>query len=101
MKLLTRTVRNYVLFSVLLLLISTPLFYFSIQWLFVKQIDQELRSHKSEFYELLPLLKTENEMKFFGLMNDELLLKESLYLMQNDSLLTEDIFNVKENEMHP
>ena len=64
MKLLTRTVRNYVLFSALLLLIATPLFYFSIQWLFVNQIDRELRSHKNEFHELLPLLNTEEERIF-------------------------------------
>lgn len=101
MKLLTRTVRNYVLFSALLLLIATPLFYISIQWLFVDNIDRELRSHKNEFHELLPLLKTENELKFFELMNDEFLLKESLSLMQNDSLLTEDVFNEKGNETHP
>ena len=101
MKLLTRTVRNYVLFSALLLLIATPLFYFSIRWLFVNQIDGELRSHKNEFNELLPLLNTEKEMKFFEKMNDEFLLKESLYLMQNDSFLTVDIINDKQNEIHP
>lgn len=101
MKLLARTVRNYVLFSALLLLIATPLFYFSIQWLFVNQIDRELRSHKREFHELLPLLNTVDEMEFFEKMNDEFLLRESQYLMQSDSLLTMDIVNPKENEIHP
>jgi signal transduction histidine kinase len=101
MKLLTRTVRNYVLFSALLLLIATPVFYFSIQWLFINQIDRELRSHKNEFHELLPLLNTEEEMEFFEKMNDEFLLRESQYLMQNDSLLTMDIVNPKKNEIHP
>jgi len=101
MKLLTRTVRNYVLFSALLLLIATPLFYFSIQWLFVNKMDGELRSHKNEFHELLPLLKTENDMDFFKRMNDEFVLKESQYLMQNDSFLTVDIIGAEENEIHP
>jgi len=101
MKLLTRTVRNYVLFSALLFSVSTPLFYFSIQWLFVNKIDRELKSHKNEFHELLPLLKTENDINFFSLMNDEFLLKESSYLMQNDSFLMVDIFNSKEEEIHP
>jgi signal transduction histidine kinase len=67
----------------------------------VNKIDRELKSHKNEFHELLPLLKTENEMKFFSLMNDEFLLKESVYLMQNDSFLMEDIFNSREEEIHP
>lgn len=98
---MTRTVRNYVLFSALLLLIATPLFYFSIQWLFVNQIDQELRSHQDEFHELLPLLNTEKEMEFFETMNDEFLLQESTYLMKEDSFLTVDILNTKDNEIHP
>lgn len=101
MKLLTRTVQNYVLFSALLLLISIPLFYYAIQWLFVHKMDRELRSHKSEFYKLIPLLKTDQDIKFFSLMNDEFLLRETSYLMQTDSLLTKDIFNDKEDEMHP
>jgi hypothetical protein len=64
-------------------------------------MDRELRSHKSEFYKLIPLLKTEHDIKFFSLMNDEFLLRESSYLMQTDSLLTKNIFNDKEDEMHP
>jgi signal transduction histidine kinase len=67
----------------------------------VNKIDRELRSHKNEFHELLPLLKTENEMKFFSLMNDEFLLKESSYLMQKDSFLMENIFNSRDKEIHP
>jgi signal transduction histidine kinase len=101
MKLLTRTVRNYVLFSALLLMVCTPVFYFSIQGLFVHKIDQELLSHKKEFYELLPLLKTKNEFEFFSRMNDELLLKESSHLLEADSFMTEDVYCGKEKEVHP
>jgi signal transduction histidine kinase len=101
MKLLTRTVRNYVLFSTLLLMVCTPVFYFFIQRLFVHKIDQELLSHKEEFHELLPLLKTKSEFDFFGRMNDELLLKESPHPLKADSFVTETIYNDTEKEMHP
>jgi len=101
MKLLTRTVRNYVIFSGLLLLVCTPLFYFSIQGLFEQNMDKELVSHKAEFYELLPLLKTADDLKFFSLMNDEFLLKESDQLIERDSILTVSIYNEHEREMHP
>ena len=101
MKLLTRTVRNYVIFSALLLLVSTPLFYFAIQQLFVHQMDRELLSHKREFYELVPMLKNEDDLKLFGLMNDEFLLKENGYPIQVDSLITMDIYNEKAGDLQP
>jgi two-component system, OmpR family, sensor histidine kinase ArlS len=101
MKLLTRTVRNYILFSATLLLVSTPIFYFSIQVLFIHKMDRELLSHKNEFYELIPLLKTENDFKFFSQMNDEILLKETSYLMKRDSFLTTDIYNEEEKTHQP
>lgn len=101
MKLLTRTVRNYVIFSALLLLVSTPLFYFSIQQLFVHQMDQELLSHKREFYELVPMLKTAEDLEFFRLMNDEFLLEENGHLIEGDSIITIDIYNDKEGDLQP
>ncbi|MEX1240529.1 MAG: HAMP domain-containing sensor histidine kinase [Cyclobacteriaceae bacterium] len=101
MKLLTRTVRNYILFSTLLLLVSSPIFYFSIQGLFIHRMDRELLSHKNEFYELIPLLKTQSDFKFFGLMNDEILLKDASYLMKEDSFLTADIYSEEKKAHQP
>jgi two-component system, OmpR family, sensor histidine kinase ArlS len=101
MKLLTRTVRNYVIFSVLLLLVSTPLFYFSIQQLFVHKMDEELLSHKSEFYGVITLLKTEEDITLFGLMNDEFMLTESNQLIRTDSLLTVEMYDEIEKELNP
>lgn len=101
MKLLTRTVRNYVVFSAMLLLVSTPIFYFCIQGLFIHKMDRELLSHKNEFFELLPLLKSEGDFRFFSLMNDEILLKETNYLMKKDTFLTADIYSDEEKTSQP
>lgn len=101
MKLLTRTVRNYVLYSALLLIVCTPIFYFSIQRLFLHRIDQELVAHKKEFYELIPLLQTKNDIEFFGLVNEELILKETASPLKKDSLITASIYSEEEKEMHP
>jgi len=101
MKLLTRTVRNYVILSALLLVISTPLFYYSIQRLFVHKMDQELIAHKQEFYELQPRLKSSYDLELFGLMNDEFFLKESKSLMNGDSILTLNIYNNKAKRQEP
>jgi signal transduction histidine kinase len=101
MKLLTRTVRNYVIFSALLVVVCTPLFYFSIQRLFVRKMDHELISHKKEFYELVPLLKTEADLQFFSLMNDEFSLKENDQQIETDSLFTLVRYNQEEQTAHP
>jgi signal transduction histidine kinase len=99
MKLLSRTVQNYVIFSALLLIISTPVFYFSIQRLFVHELDKELISHKSEFYQIIPLLKTESELEFFRLMNDEFILKEGQPISRKDSIYSATLYNEKEDDM--
>lgn len=101
MKLLTRTVRNYVIFSALLILISTPLFYFAIQRLFVHKLDVELLSHKKEFHELLPLINSDADLKFFSLLNDEFVLKKDDRLLKKDSFLTVNVYSEKEQDLHP
>ena len=101
MKLLTRTVRNYVIFSVLLLVVCTPLFYFFIQRLFIHKMDQELLEHKIEFSELALLLKTDQDLKFFSIMNEEFVLTPTDQSIETDSLLTVPIYNEEEKEIHP
>ena len=101
MKLLTRTLRNYIIFSAILILVSTPLFYFSIQRLFVHKLDIELSSHKKEFFELLPLIKSEDDLNFFSLLNDEFVLRKDDRLLGMDSFLTVNIYNEKEKTLHP
>lgn len=101
MKLLTRTVQNYVIFSALLLIVSTPVFYLSIQRLFVHELDNELLSHKSEFYQTIPLLKTKEDLDFFTSMNDEFILKDSSEISPVDLLLSEERYDVREDETHP
>jgi len=101
MKLLTRTVRNYIIFSVLLLVVCTPLFYFFIQRLFIHKMDQELLEHKIEFSELALLLKTEHDLKFFSVMNEEFVLTPTDQIIETDSLLTIPIYSEEEKEIHP
>jgi signal transduction histidine kinase len=64
-------------------------------------MDRELVSHKMEFHELLPLLKTDADFKFFSLMNDEMLLIEADHLMDVDSFLTADVHNEETGKYQP
>lgn len=48
-KLLHKTLRSYLIFSVLVLLISAPVFYYTTQQLYTEETDESLFLHKNEF----------------------------------------------------
>ncbi len=57
-KLLSRTLKTYVVFSVIVLLVSAPLFYFSLNKINIKEANRTLFIRKKEFkYYTLPTLK--------------------------------------------
>jgi signal transduction histidine kinase len=101
MKLLTRTVRNYVTFSILLLAVSAPLFYFLIHRLLVNKMDEELCEHRIEFNKLAPLLTTDEDIRFFSIINEEFVLTPTVELIKADSLLTISLYNDEEDQVHP
>jgi two-component system sensor histidine kinase ArlS len=58
-KLLHKTSRVYLLFSVMLLIVSAPLFYYFTERLYIEETDETLILHKKEFVKYsLPTLKT-------------------------------------------
>ncbi len=58
-KLLHKTSRTYLLFSVLLLVLSAPLFYYITERLYIEETDETLILHKNEFLKYsLPTLTT-------------------------------------------
>jgi len=61
-KLLHKTSRAYLLFSAILLLVSAPVYYYSIESLYIEETDETLTLHKNEFMKYaLPTL-TINEI---------------------------------------
>ncbi|MFY7666130.1 sensor histidine kinase [Flavobacterium sp.] len=50
-KLLNKSTGNILIFSVLILLISAPLFYFTTNYLYMEETDETLNLHKEEFME--------------------------------------------------
>ncbi|MDZ7649466.1 MAG: hypothetical protein U5K54_21205 [Cytophagales bacterium] len=66
MKLLKRTVNNYILYSSLLLLICTPIYYLAIHELFVIEMEEELYHHKNNFNKISINLHTENDIQLFS-----------------------------------
>lgn len=88
MKLLKRTVKNYILYSTLLVAISTPLFYFAIRQLFINEMEEELFHHKTNFNHIVKQLETEKEIQFFQLINEEFVLSEAKTWPISDSVFT-------------
>lgn len=88
MKLLSRTIRNYVLFSALLFAICTPVFYFAIQRLFVHEMDNVLRAHKKDFIKSSQYLKTDDDLVYYHMMNKEFILTPVATLPTKDTLFT-------------
>lgn len=88
MKLLSRTIQNYVLFSALLFAICTPLFYFAIQRLFVHEMDGVLIAHKKDFVKSSQYLKTEDDFALYHMMNKEFILTPLSAPSTKDTLFT-------------
>ncbi len=93
MKLLNRTIKNYLLYSILLVLSCTPLFYFSIRYLFEHDMDEILISHKQDFNQSMAYMKSSKDIDFYHLMNKEFVLMPTAILPLRDSLFTLDLYD--------
>ncbi len=93
MKLLTRTVRNYLIYSTLLVLLFTPLFYYSIHQLFIHDMDKVLLAHKKDFYGSINNINSLDDLELFHLMNEEFVLEQVENLQIGDSIFTVDLYD--------
>ena len=100
MKLLIRTVRNYALVSALLFILSTPLFYWAIYSLVIRQMDASLLEHKQDFLEAARYMDTEAELNKHQRMNKEFSVK-AITMPVADRFYTEEIFDSSKAEYHP
>lgn len=101
MKLLRRTVKNYILYSTLLLVICTPIFYFAIQQLFIHEMEEELFHHKENFIQIAKELETEKEIELFELINEEFKLTETTVWPIHDSVFSYTQFDSLEHTWIP
>jgi signal transduction histidine kinase len=101
MRLLSRTVKNYIVYSVLLLVVCTPLFYLAMQRLFIAEMEEELFHHKSNFLQTISQLNTENDIQLYQLINEEFILNNAVSWPITDSLFTYSQFDSLENETIP
>jgi signal transduction histidine kinase len=101
MKLLRRTLNNYILFSTLLLLICSPLSYFFIQRLFVEEMEEELFHHKKNFLETVDYIETDDDLKIYQLLNEEFQISQAARWPVADSLFSYQAYDSAGREVIP
>lgn len=101
MKLLNRTIRNYIIFSALLFVSCTPVFYLAIQRLFVHELDNVLLSHRKDFTKSIEFLRTENDLVYYHMMNKEFILTPVNTPIERDSLFTIESYDSLHNGLIP
>jgi signal transduction histidine kinase len=101
MRLLRRTIKNYILYSALLLLVCTPLYYLAIRQLFINEMEEELFHHKNNFIETAARLETEKEIQLYQLINEEFILTEPIQWPIIDSLFTFSQYDSLESGLIP
>lgn len=93
MKLLSRTIQNYVLFSALLFAVCTPVFYLAIKRLFVHEMDGVLLAHKRDFIKSSAFIKTEDDLVYYHMMNKEFMLTPTPHHQIEDTLFTVELYD--------
>jgi two-component system sensor histidine kinase ArlS len=101
MKLLHRTLRVYIIFSSLVLIISTPLFYFLVNKLFIDDADETLLLRKKEFLAYtLPSLKV-NDINNLNEFSRDLKIQPAAFPVTNDTLFYRNYLDTLANENEP
>ncbi len=99
-KLLHKTSRTYLVFALLVLTISAPLFYYITDRLYVDDADEALLLRKEEFLQYaLPGLKT-SEIPIWNKFNRDIKIKKAAPIL-NDTLFYTFYFDTLHNENEP
>lgn len=100
-KLLNKTLQYYVTFSLVVMLLGVPLFFFISQWLYLHEADEALAVQKDEFVRFyIPEIK-ENEIAVFNKLNSDLHIEENTTGITKDSLFDKSIYNHMDKENEP
>ncbi|MDJ1470330.1 sensor histidine kinase [Xanthocytophaga flava] len=89
MRLLTRTVQSYSIYSGLLLLIAIPVFYLILNQLVIDEIDKVLFSHKRDFAKASVHLRSIEDIQYYPLLNEEFFITPVTHTITLDSFYTE------------
>lgn len=99
-KLLNKTTASFLLFSVLILLISVPAFYYITERLYIEETDETLSLHRDEFLkEELPKMNN-NDISLWNKYNRNVQIIPS-HIVTKDTIFDKIYFDELENENEP
>jgi len=100
-KLLHKTLRYYITFSLVVMLLGVPLFFFISQWLYLHEADEALAVQKEEFVKFyVPQIK-ENEIAIFNKLNSDLQIEENTEGITRDTIYDRNFYNHMDKENEP
>lgn len=100
-KLLYKTLRAYILFSILVMMIAAPLFYFITERLYIEDADEALVLQKMEFiHYALPEIKT-SDIAIWNSINRDIKIEAAQQNLSKDSIFYNFIFDSLANENEP
>ena len=100
MKLLSKSLRSYFIFSSLLLLVTVPLFYFVVQAVLLNSVDKSLRQQLTGIRKNLPNVKTLMQLEVWSSMDRDIRLAKTDHSFA-DSIFTSYLTDPEENEKDP
>ncbi|MBC7934504.1 MAG: HAMP domain-containing histidine kinase [Rhizobacter sp.] len=101
MKLLQKTIRNYFIYSVFILLVAIPLFYFSIQRIVREDVDDDLLATKEMLRPKISNALLNNAIDQLHFVDQNISISISTYTREFDSLLTVEIYDSVAKEIAP
>lgn len=100
-KLLHKTLRYYIVFSLVVMLLGVPLFFFISQWLYLHEADEALEVQKEEFVKFyVPQIK-ENEIAIFNKLNSDLRIEKNKGGITKDTIYNRNFYNHMDKENEP
>lgn len=100
-KLLQKTLRYYIIFSLVVMLLGVPLFFFINQWLYLHEADEALQVKKEEFVKFfVPQIK-ENEIAIFNKLNSDLHIEKNNEGIVKDTIFERNFYNHMDKENEP
>ncbi len=98
MKLLQKTTRNYSAYSVVILLVLIPVFYFSIQNILRKSVDESLLNTRKEVRLKITDALKKNNLEELHFIDQNISVSRSDVKSETDSLSTEEIYDSTDHE---
>ena len=101
MKLLRKTISQYLLYSVFILLVAIPLFYIFIENIVRDSVDEELMKDKNAITHKAGKLLAEADTSAIRFIDENSSIRSSPYSQPFDSLFTKEYYDQREEEYIP